>query len=494
MQTSRTLDKITTYENYVDGSWLSGSSKATFDTFDPGNGQQVSTCQSSTVDDLKAAIEAASHAFENSKWSTDTQFRTATLAKLSRYLAATSMEEAASILTRECGKPFKYNLTEYTNLPAVVENAAFKARFLMGTVTNTNQSAMDLALREPVGVVGIIVPWNAPISLLGRSLAPALAAGCTVVIKPASATAGGTMELIKIISKFPDLPKGVVNCVTGSGSTVGAELASNNHVDMISFTGDLGTGKEIVRSAANNVKKVSLELGGKSPNIVFGDGDFAKVAKDSVSGACFYHAGQICFAGTRILVEKSHHDEFMKAFQGTIAKMKIGHGLDPASEIGPVINKNQLNRVMDYIEIGKKESNLVMGGKRLSGEAYDRGNFIEPTLFDEVQMNSKIAQEEIFGPVVTITSFDNLDEVMELANNTLYGLSAVIWTNDLTKAVQASRRIKAGMVWINSQPRGSGYFNSFGITGSAYKESGIGSMGSVEEYTLLKRIHVEVRS
>jgi len=484
--------EATAYRNYINGEWTESSAKETFKTFDPGNGQEVSVCQSSSVEDMKAAIEAANRAFQNSKWATDVQFRTTILAKLARYLGATKMEDAASILTRECGKPFKYNLIEYTKLPSVVENAAFKARFLMGSVTNSSGDEVDLAMREPVGVVGIIVPWNAPISLLGRSLAPALAAGCTVVIKPASATAGGTMELIRILSKFPDIPKGVINCVCGSGSTVGAELASNKNVEMVSFTGDLSTGKEILRLAANNVKKVSLELGGKSPNIVFGDGDFQKVAKDSVSGACLYHAGQICFASTRILVEKSHHDDFVRAFQATTAKMKVGHGLDPASEIGPVVNKTQLGRVMEYIEQGKKDAKLVMGGGRLTGEQYDKGNFVEPTLFDDVPMDSKIAQDEIFGPVVTVTPFVDLDEAISLANDTVYGLSAVIWTNDLSKAIRAAKRTKAGMVWVNSEPKGSGYFNSYGIVGSAYKESGIGSMGSVEEYTLLKRIHISL--
>ena len=487
-------EKKAAYGNYVDGAWTESSTRETFTTLDPGNGQEVSVCPSSSIDDMKAAIEAARRAFQNSRWSSDVQYRTGVLAKLAKYLASTKMEDAATVLTRECGKPFKYNLVEYTKLPAVVENAAFKARFLMGTSTNSSADEIDLALREPVGVVGIIVPWNAPISLLGRSLAPALAAGCTVVIKPASATAGGTMELIKILGSFPDLPKGVINCVCGSGSTVGAELASNRDVEMISFTGDLGTGKEILRLAANNVKKVSLELGGKSPNIVFGDGDFQKVAKDSVSGACLYHAGQICFASTRILVEKSRHDEFVRAFQATTAKMKVGYGLDPASEIGPVVSKGQLGRVMEYIEEGKKEAKLVMGGNRLTEEPYASGNYVEPTLFDEVPMDSKIAQEEIFGPVVTVTPFEDLDEAMSLANDTVYGLSAVIWTNDLSKALRAAKRTRAGMVWVNSEPRGSGYFNSYGITGSAYKESGIGSMGSVEEYTLLKRVHIVHRA
>ncbi|MDG7000668.1 MAG: aldehyde dehydrogenase, partial [Nitrososphaerota archaeon] len=448
----------------------------------------------STVEDMKAAIEAANAAFTHSRWSSEVQFRSSILAKLSRFLASSNLEHAATILTRECGKPFKYNLTEYTNLSSVIENAAFKAKFLTGTTTNASSSVTDITLREPVGVVGIIVPWNAPISLLGRSIAPALAAGCTVVIKPASATAGATMELMKLLSLFNDLPKGVVNCVCGSGATVGSELASNKRVDMISFTGDVHTGKEILKLAANNVKKVSLELGGKSPNIVFGDGNFEKVAKASVSGACLFHAGQICFASTRILVERTHHDEFIRAFRSTVEKMKIGHGLDPNSEIGPVVSRAQLEHVMEYIETGKKESKLVMGGHKLEGTVYSGGNFIEPTLFDDVPTSSKIAQDEIFGPVVTVTSFDTIDEAVRLANDTAYGLSAMMWTNDLTKAIVAAKSTRAGMVWINSQPRGSGYFNSSGIVGSAYKESGIGSMGSVEEYTLLKRIHVELPS
>ncbi|HVB11649.1 MAG TPA: aldehyde dehydrogenase family protein [Nitrososphaerales archaeon] len=477
--------------NFIGGEWVRSSSGETFRTLDPANGEVVSTCQNSIVEDARLAIDSADEALKKSWWATDTQQRSSVLAKLARFLASQKMEDAATILTRECGKPFKFNLVEYTNFPAVVENAAFRARFLTGTLTNSKSDSLEMSLREPVGVVSIIVPWNAPISLLGRSLAPALAAGCSVVIKPASATAGGTMDLIKIISSFDGLPKGIINCVTGPGGTVGSEVTKNKKVDMVSFTGDLSTGREILKAAADTVKKVSLELGGKSPNIVFADADMENAAKGAVSGACFYHAGQICFAGTRMLVDESAHEKFVRAFESTVSKMKVGHGLDPSSEIGPVVNKAQMNKVLDYIETGKKESKLVMGGYQLREPVYEKGNFIAPTLFDDVPMDSKIAQEEIFGPVVTVSSFKDVSDAVEKANDTHYGLSAAIWTNDMSKALLTAKKTKAGMVWINSQPRGSGFFNGFGIVGSAYKESGIGSMGSVEEYTLLKRIHLE---
>ncbi|MHB2036118.1 MAG: aldehyde dehydrogenase family protein [Nitrososphaerales archaeon] len=480
--------------NFIGGEWVRSSSGEIFRTFDPANGEQVSICQNSDIEDAKLAVDSAYEALKKSWWATDTQQRTSVLAKLSRFLSTQNMEIAAKVLTKECGKPFKFNLAEYSTFPTVVENAAFRARFLMGTLTNSKSEALEMSLREPVGVVSIIVPWNAPISLLGRSLAPALAAGCSVVIKPASATAGGTMELIKLISNFADLPKGIVNCLTGPGGTVGSEVSRNKKVDMVSFTGDLSTGRAILRSAADTVKKVSLELGGKSPNIVFEDADMENAAKGAVSGACFYHAGQICFAGTRMLVEESAHDKFVNAFKSIVGKMKVGHGLDPSTEIGPVVNKSQMNKVLDYIETGKKESKLVMGGYQLKESPYEKGNFIAPTLFDDVQMGSKIAQEEIFGPVVTVSTFKDVTDAVEKANDTFYGLSAAIWTNDMSRALHTAKRTKAGMVWINSQPRGSGYFNTFGIVGSAYKESGIGSMGSVEEYTLLKRIHLEVFS
>ena len=490
VETSRSTE--TAYNNFIDGHWVPSSLAETFRTYDPATGDPVSVCQRSSLEDMKSAIDAASRAINESEWSTDVQLRTSTLAKLAHYLSSGSMNELGKLLTLESGKPLKHSLTEYVGFPSVIENAAFKARFLMGTVSNSKSNVIDVTLREPVGVVGIIVPWNAPISLLGRSIAPALAAGCSVVVKPASATAGATMALIKKIADFGAIPKGIINCVTGTGNTVGSELAANKKVDMISFTGDVHTGKEILKLAAESVKKTSLELGGKSPNIVFSDANFEAAVKGAVTGACIYHSGQICFASTRILVERSAHDRFVSAFRSTVSKMKIGHGLDPETEIGPVVNQNQLNKVLDYIEDGKRESKLVMGGERLTEGKYAKGNFVAPTLFDDVPLNSKIAQEEIFGPVVTVTPFDSMDQAVEFANNTVYGLSAVIWSNSLTNAITAAKRTKAGLVYVNSQPKGSGYFNSLGIVGSGYKESGICSMGSVEEYTLLKRIHVEL--
>lgn len=411
---------------------------------------------------------------------------------MARFIASYDLQPASNLLTRECGKPYRYNLFEYSSLPPVFENSAYRAKFLMGQFSSPKSDAIDVALREPIGVVGIIVPWNGPISLLGRTLAPALAAGCTVIIKPASATAGATMEFIKIVDKFNGIPKGVVNCITGGGETVGAEVARNNGVDMVSFTGDAGTGKEIVRLSANNVKKVVLELGGKSPNLIFPDANMEKAIRDSVAGACFFHAGQVCFASTRILVAKQIHDQFISAFKSIVDRMRVGAGLDPLSEIGPVITAKQLSRVLDYIETGKKESKLVMGGERMKDAEHARGNFVQPTLFDDVPMDTKLAQEEIFGPVVTITSFEGDSEAIEMANGTNYGLSSMVWTNSLSTAFNVARRIRAGMVWVNSQTNGSSYFSAFGITGSPYKLSGSGSMGTVEEYTLGKRIHVEL--
>jgi betaine-aldehyde dehydrogenase len=480
------------YLNYVDGAWVEGYGRETFRTVDPANGEVVSSCQASAPEDVKRAVEAARRSFEGSQWSTDVNYRTAILIKFARFLSGQDMQAAGRLLTRECGKPYKYNLSEYANLPQVFENSAYRARFLMGLYSSPRMDAVDIAVREPIGVVGIIVPWNGPLSLLGRTLAPALAAGTTVVIKPASATAGSTMEFIKMVEKFGEIPKGVVNCVTGSGSTVGAELARNSGVDMVSFTGDVSTGKEIAKLASENVKKTTLELGGKSPNVIFGDADMERAVKDSVAGACFFHAGQICFASTRVLVSKEAHERFLQAFKATIAKMPVGAGLDPRSEIGPVITKSQLSKIMNYIEAGKRDAKLVMGGGQLTDPEHAKGNFVQPTLFDDVPIESKIAQEEIFGPVVTVTPFDDVAEAMRLSNNTQYGLSSMVWTNNLSNAFKVAKSLKAGMVWVNSQPRGSSYFNSFGAAGTPYKLSGTGSMGTVEEYTLGKRIHIEL--
>jgi betaine-aldehyde dehydrogenase len=364
------------------------------------------------------------------------------------------------------------------------------ARAVYGRSTMLAPDSLAILLREPIGVISIIVPWNMALSLLTRSLAPALAAGNAVVIKPSSATPGATAEFVKMIDAIPEFPKGIVNFVVGPGGTTGAELAKHPDVDMVAFTGDTSTGKEIMRMAADTLKKVGLELGGKSPNVVFADADFDRAVRGALNGASMFHAGQVCIAGSRVLVEEKIHDQFVEKLAELTKRLRVGHGLDEGVTAGPVMNETQLNRIMDYIEEGKHDSKLVIGGERLTANGLDKGYFIAPTVFDQVPVDARIAQEEIFGPVLTVLTFKDEEEAAEVANATVFGLAAAVWTKDIARAVRVAKRIKSGMVWVNTY----GKLFPAGEMGG-YKQSGIGRQYGLEglwEYTEMKHINVQL--
>jgi betaine-aldehyde dehydrogenase len=328
------------------------------------------------------------------------------------------------------------------------------------------------------------------LSLLTRSLAPALAAGNAVVKKPASLTPGATAELIQMIDDIPEIPKGIVNFVIGPGSSVGAELVKHPDVDMVAFTGDTSTGKEIMRMAADTLKKVSLELGGKSPNIVFADADFDRAIRGAIAGASLFHAGQVCVAGSRVLVQEDIHDRFMKRVNEIAGKMRVGPGLKEGVQVGPVISEGQLNRIMDYVEVGKREAELVVGGHRLTEGELARGYFIAPTVFDHVPVEATIAQEEIFGPVLSVLTFKDEEEAGEVANATVYGLAAAVWTNDINKALRVAKKVRSGMVWINTF--GKLYPNA---EMGGFKQSGVGRQYGLEglwEFTEMKHINIQL--
>jgi betaine-aldehyde dehydrogenase len=281
-----------------------------------------------------------------------------------------------------------------------------------------------------------------------------------------------------------------VNFVVGPGSTTGAELAKHPDVDMVAFTGDTSTGKEIMRMAADTLKKVGLELGGKSPNVVFADADFDRAVRGALNGASMFHAGQVCIAGSRVLVEEKIHDQFVEKLAELTKRLRVGHGLEEGVTAGPVMNETQLNRIMDYIEEGKQEGKLVVGGERLTDNGLDKGYFIAPTVFDQVPVQAKIAQEEIFGPVLTVLTFRDEEEAAEVANATVYGLAAAVWTKDIARAVRVAKRIKSGMVWVNTY----GKLFPAGEMGG-YKQSGIGRQYGLEglwEYTEMKHINVQL--
>jgi betaine-aldehyde dehydrogenase len=349
--------------------------------------------QRSTVEDVRAAITAARHALETTDWRDNPGARTAALFAFSEAVRGRH-QDLAMQLTRESGKPFQISRGEALRLAETTGYFAGLARWIFGRSQVPQPGSLSIIMREPVGVVGIIVPWNAPLALLARAIAPALAAGNAVIVKPASYTAGSTVELGRIIEGISEFPKGIVNIVTGPGDPVGVELAKHEDVDMIAFTGDTSTGREVMRLAAGNLKKVSLELSGKSPTIVFADANFDRAIRGAINAASFYNAGQICIAGTRVLVEESIHDAFVSRVAEIVPKMKVGPGWEQGVEVGPVISEAQLRKVTGYIEQGKREARLLVGGQRLTDGNLARGYFIAPTVFDGMPPDARIAQAD----------------------------------------------------------------------------------------------------
>jgi len=462
-----------TYQLQINGEFESAKSGDTFERKNPANGDVVATLPKATPEDTDAAIAAARTAFDNGSWSRGTA---RSRAEVLRKVAAKIREEQAylgKLLSSEVGKPLAEAMGEVALTAEVFDYYAGLALDVKGQViSNWADDSMGFILKEPVGVCGIITPWNFPLILASWKVAPALAVGCTMVIKPASYTPCTTYELGRIIQEC-GAPKGVINVITGAAADTGARLAASDGIDKIAFTGSTEVGKEVMRAAAGNVKKISLELGGKSPNIIFADADLNSAVMGSLFGI-YLNAGQVCQAGSRLLVEESVHDQFMAMFTNFTAGMKVGDPMDPATRMGPLVSEDQLHTVEGYVDAGKKEkASLVKGGNRLTGDDYDKGFFYEPTIFDQVDNRMKIAQEEIFGPVLSVIPFKDAKEALQIANESMYGLAAAVWTKDIDKAFKFAKGIQAGTVWINAYHQAG----SLGVPlmpFGGYKQSGIG--------------------
>jgi len=378
-----------------------------------------------------------------------------------------------------------------------VADAAACFRYYVGLITKPDGQTYHVAdpmqamvVREPVGVCGLIVPWNYPLLMSVWKIAPALAAGNTIVFKPSEVTPITPKKLFEIFEEV-QLPKGVANMVMGAGPVVGNEIAENPQVDMISFTGGTKTGKHIMKTAADSMKKVSLELGGKSPNIIFADADF-ETAVDYALFGIYSGAGQVCSAGSRILVEESIYDKFVDRFVERAKNIRVGPGNDPNSEMGPLVSKEHLQKVLSYIEIGKQEgARIACGGNQIVSNGLENGYFVEPTVFVDVKADMRIVQEEIFGPVVVIQKFSTEKEAIHLANDTVYGLAGAVFTNDGAKALRVIRKIKSGITWINA------YHPTYNeAPWGGYKQSGIGrSLGTFgfDEFQEIKQININLQ-
>src|SRR5450631_348839 len=476
-----------THKILINGKWVEAASGKTFPTYNPATGDVLAHVAEGDREDIDRAVKAARAAFETGPWSRISPAARAKMIWKLADLIEKHLEEFAQIESLDNGKPL--SIARVADVPL----AADLFRYMAGWATKIEGNTIPISagggqaqflaytLRQPVGVVGQIIPWNFPLLMAAWKLGPALATGCCVVIKPAEQTPLSCLRLGELVQEagFPD---GVVNIIPGYGETAGAALAAHPDVDKVAFTGSTEVGRLILQAAAGNLKKVSLELGGKSPNVVFGDGDLKSAIAGSAS-AIFFNQGQTCCAGSRLYVEKNIFDEVVEGVSADRKSVNIGPGWEAASDMGPLVSEEQLNRVCGYLEAGRSEgAKAVVGGARHG----DKGYFVQPTVLVDTTENMKVVREEIFGPVVTALPFTDYDDVLKHANNTVYGLAAGIWTRDISKAHRLAAQMRAGTVWINC-------FNVFdaALPFGGYKQSGWGrEMGHevLEMYTEVKSV------
>ncbi len=471
---------------HIDGVWTRANSAATRDIINPFDQGVIAVVSEGGREDARDAVDAARQAFDRGPWPrTPGAERGRVLMRLAG-LIERDAEELARMETLNTGKTLEESRWDMADIAGIFRYFAGLADKDGGEViASPVPDSTSLVVREPVGVCGQISPWNYPLLQAAWKLAPALAAGCTVVMKPSEITPLTTIKVTELCVEA-GIPDGVVNLVLGPGATVGAELAESPDVDLISFTGGIETGKTIMRAAAGNVKKVALELGGKNPNIVFDDADF-ETALDYLLNGVFFHAGQICSAGARVMLQDGIHDRLVEALRERMSRIRLGDGMVQGTQMGPLISAAHRAKVEGYIRIGREEgARLLLGGGRPSDPALARGFFVEPTLFTDCANDMRIVQEEVFGPVITVERFSTEEEALRKANSTIYGLSAGFWTRDPDRIRRMSSGLRFGTVWVNDF---NVYFTQAPWGG--YKQSGLGRelgrMG-LEEYTEVKHV------
>ena len=478
------------YKMFVDGKWVSSHTGETWNVINPANQDVIATVPLADEEDARMAIMAARRAFDKGPWRKMSQVERGKLLFALARAIRDQAEELAQLETLNSGKPIRESRMDMSDAADCFEFYGGLADKINGDIVPVpDPNIFAMVLREPVGVVGQIIPWNYPLLMAAWKLAPALATGNCCVLKPAEITPLTALELAKLIKEvgFPD---GVVNIINGLGPVAGMELAKNEYVDKIAFTGSTEVGKQLMIAAAGNVKKISLELGGKSPMIVFEDADFP-LAVEWVQFGIFVNQGEVCSATSRLYLHDKIHDRFVEELTKKAKRIKIGNPLEEATEMGPIASEKQLNKVMHYIELGKKEgAEIAYGGKRLQNGELKKGFYVSPTIFTNVKNDMKVVQDEIFGPVLTVMKFREEDEAIELANQTRYGLAAGVFTRDINRAFRITKELRAGILWVNSsQP----CFNQ--LPWGGYKQSGIGrELGryAVEEYTQLKQVTINL--
>ena len=477
---------VRTYLNYVNGQWVSSASGETFPVYDPSTEEVIAQVASSNAEDIDKAVKAARAAFDSGPWpATTAQDRGRILFRLAEKIR----QNAAQLSELECrntGKPIVEAEFDIADVATCFEYYGGLANKVTGNVNPVPANALSFTMREPIGVAGQIIPWNYPLLMAAWKLAPAISAGCTCVLKPAEQTPLTALEFANWLEEA-GLPPGVVNIVNGFGETAGAAIVAHPNVDKIAFTGSAAIGKIIVKSAADTLKRVTLELGGKSPNIFFPDADW-EAAVDGALFGVFINQGEVCSAGSRILVEKKIYPKFVEAMAEKAKRIKLGAPLERDTKMGPLVSKEQYDRVSSYLEVGKKEAKVAIGGGR--PKQFGKGYYVEPTIFYDVQNSARIAREEIFGPVASVIPFDGESEAIRIANDTPYGLAAAVWTRDIYKAFRVVKSLRAGIIWVNHmQPT---YVEA---PWGGYKQSGFGrELGpwGLEEYLETKQVFVNL--
>ncbi len=433
-------------ELFINNEWRAAAAGGTFDVVNPATEEVLTSVAKATPDDVNVAVESARACLESDGWGSLSARRRGRLLYRAAEILEERKKDVASLETKQNGKPFFESMIDVSMTIETLRYYAGWADKYTGNVLNVEGGDFVYTVREPMGVVAAIVPWNFPLNLASWKFAPALAVGCTVILKPASETPLTALAMAEIMSDA-GFPPGAFNVLTGGGSTVGAGLVKHVGVDKVAFTGSTAVGQQLMKDAADTVKRITLELGGKSPNIIFADADLKAAIRGAQNGI-FYGKGEVCAAGSRLLVHRDVHDQVIEQLVERTKKLVPGDPFDKNTRLGAVVSQSQQETVLSYIEAGKREATLVAGGN--PAQVDGKGFFVEATVFDNAKPGMKIVDEEIFGPVLSVITFDDVDEGIALANQTMYGLAAGIWTQDIKTAFRVARAVKAGTVWVNT--------------------------------------------
>jgi betaine-aldehyde dehydrogenase len=476
-------------KNYIDGTWVDAADGERFDVFNPATGEVLATAPHSKQADADRAVDAARRSFDEGSWWPHTSERERGRILLrAAEIVRREHDRLAEMEALDSGKPIGEAREDIAEVAFMFEYFGGWATKIDGEIPPVGPDAMTLVVKEPMGVAVCITPWNYPMTMATQKVAPALAAGCTVILKPPEQTPLTPLEIPKILEEA-GLPSGVLNVITGFGETAGAPLVANPMVDKVGFTGSRDVGKIIMKAGADTLKRVTLELGGKSPNIVFADAEFDAAMEGSANGI-FWNQGEICSAGSRVFVEKPIYDDALSAMSDRARSVRLGYPLDEDTTMGPLVSEEQRDRVERYIEVGQNEAKLAVMGERPMDPRLTGGYFVPPTIFADVKNDARIAREEIFGPVMSVIPFTDVDEVIRLSNDNEYGLAAAVWTTDIKKAINTARALRAGIVWINdTQPAPTE------MPWGGYKQSGIGrelGKDGVEDYLEKKSIYINL--